>query len=90
MPNVLIRDVSGDDLEQLRSAAADRGLSLQAYLREAVHTQAAHLRRRKALDRTARRLKGQTAVPDNERLAVLDAMDDAHTERAEELSDPPT
>ncbi|NDL59510.1 hypothetical protein [Phytoactinopolyspora mesophila] len=90
MPNVLIRDVPGDDLEQLRSAAADRGLSLQAYLREAVHMQAAHLRRRQALDRAARRLHGQTAVPDDERLAVLDAVDDAHVERAEELSDPPT
>lgn len=87
MPNVLIRDVPGDDLEQLRSAAADRGLSLQAYLREAVHTQAAHLRRRQALDRTTRRLHGQTTVPDDERLAVLDAIDDAHAERAEELSD---
>jgi hypothetical protein len=87
MPNVLIRDVPGDDLEQLRSAAADRGLSLQAFLREAVHAQAAHLRRRQALARTALRLHGQAAVADGERLAVLDAMDEAHVERAEELTD---
>jgi hypothetical protein len=50
MPNVLIRDVPADDLDQIRSAAAARGMSLQAYLFEAVHAQAAHLRVLEAID----------------------------------------
>ena len=88
MPNVLIRDVSPDDLEEIRSAATERGTSLQSYLRDAVHDQAAYLRRRTALARTAKRLRGQPAVPDQERQAVFDAIDDAHTERADQLIDP--
>ena len=64
-------------------------MSLQAYLRDAVHAQAAHLRRRAALARTAERLRGQPGVPEGERRAVLDAIDDAHTERADELADWP-
>jgi hypothetical protein len=89
MPNVLIRDVPQDDLEQIRSAAAERGTSLQSYLREAVHAQASYLRRRAALARTAERLAGQPAVPEAERRAVLDTIDDAHTERAGQLSEHP-
>lgn len=87
MPNVLIRDVSPDDLEEIRSAAIARGMSLQAYLRDAVHVQAAYLRRRAALRRTAERLSGRTAVPDTERRAVLDVVDDAHEERGHQLVD---
>jgi hypothetical protein len=89
VPNVLIRDVPADDLEQIRAAAADRGVSLQAYLREAVHAQAAHLRRRAALARIAERLRGKPGVPEGERSAVLEAIDGAHAERAEQLSDRP-
>jgi hypothetical protein len=89
VPNVLIRDVPAADLDQIRSAAADRGMSLQAYLRDAVHAQATHLRRRAALARTAERLRGQPSVPEDERRAVLDTIDDAHTERADELADRP-
>lgn len=89
MPNVLIRDVPAADLEEIRSAATDRGMSLQAYLRDAVHAQAAHLRRRAALARTAERLHGQPGVPEGERRAVLDAIDDAHIERADQLADRP-
>ena len=89
MPNVLIRDVPAADLEQIRSAAAERGMSLQAYLRDAVHAQATHLRRRATLARTAERLRGRPGVPEGERRAVLDAIDDAHTERAGELADRP-
>lgn len=87
MPNVLIRDVSPDDLEEIRSAATERGTSLQNYLRDAMHAQAAYLRRRASLARTAERLLGQPAVPDQERQAVFDAIDDAHTERADQLVD---
>jgi hypothetical protein len=89
VPNVLIRDVPAADLEQIRSAAADRGMSLQAYLRDAVHAQATHLRRRAALARTTERLRGRPGVSEGERGAVLDAIDDAHTERADELADRP-
>ncbi|WP_129665741.1 antitoxin [Phytoactinopolyspora endophytica] len=89
MPNVMIRDVPAADLEQIRSAAADQGVSLQAYLRDAVHTQAAQLRRRVAVARTAERLRGRDAVPETERQAVLEAIDDAHAERAEQLTDRP-
>ncbi len=89
MPNVLIRDVPADDLEQIRSAAAQQGTSLQSYLRDAVRAQAVHLRRQAALTRTAERLRGRPDVPADERRAVLDAIADAHTERAEQLSRPP-
>lgn len=85
MPNVLIRDVPRDDLEQIRSAAAERGMSLQNYLRDAVHAQAAYLRRQAALARTAERLGGRPEVPADERQSVLDAIADAHTERADQL-----
>ena len=89
MPNVLIRDVPADDLDQIRSAAAARGTSLQNYLRDAVHAQAAYLRRQAALTRAAERLRDRTEVPADERRAVLDAIADAHTERADQLSDRP-
>jgi hypothetical protein len=89
VPNVLIRDVPADDLEQIRRAAADRGMSLQAFLRDAVHVQAAHLRRRAAVHRVGERLRGQDAVPPEDRSAVLDAIDDAHDERAAHLGDRP-
>jgi len=89
MPNVLIRDVPPEDLEQIRSAAAERGTSLQSYLREAVHAQAAYLRRQAALTRTAERLGGQPPVPESERRAVLDAIDDAHAERVGQLTERP-
>ncbi|MGH9091231.1 MAG: hypothetical protein ACRDZR_07635 [Acidimicrobiales bacterium] len=87
MPNVLIRDVPPDDLKEIRSAATERGTSLQTYLLDAVHAQAAYLRRRAALRRTAERLAGQPAVPDKARRAVFDAVDDAHAERADRLAD---
>jgi hypothetical protein len=88
VPNVLIRDVPSDDLEQIRRAAADRGMSVQAFLRDAVHVQAAHLRRRAALDRVGERLRGQGSVSPDDRSAVLDAIDSAHDDRAAQLSDP--
>ncbi len=89
MPNVLIRDVPADDLAQIRSAAAGRGTSLQAYLRDAVHAQATYLRRQAALARTERRLQDRPRVPEDERTAVLDAIDEAHAERADQVSDRP-
>lgn len=85
MSNVLIRDVPPADLEQIRSAAAERGTSLQNYLLQTVHAQAAYLRRQAALTRTAQRLAGSRGVPEEERGAVLDAIDSAHNERAAQL-----
>ena len=87
MPNVLIRGVPTEDLERIRAAAAARGVSLQSYLREAVHAQASFLRRQEALARTADRLRGRPEVPGEERQAVLDAIGAAHESRADELGD---
>ena len=89
MPNVLIRDVPADDLDQIRSAAALAGTSLQHYLLEAVRAQAAHLRRQAALALAAERLRGRPLVPEFERDAVLEAVAAAHAERADDLSGPP-
>lgn len=86
MPNVLIRDVPPDDLDQIRVVAAERGTSLQSYLRDAVHAQAVYLRRQAAIARAAERLRGQPEVPDSEREGVLAAVDRAHDERADQLS----
>lgn len=84
---MLIRNVPEDDLAQIRSAAAERGTSLQSYLREALRMQAVYLRRQEALGRTAERLHGRPTVPPEERRAVLDAVDEATAERADQLSD---
>lgn len=89
MPNVLIRDVPPDDLDQIRAAAARQGTSLQSYLREALRSQAAFLRRQRALATTARRLRNRPEVSESERAAVLDAIDDAHGERSEQLAGRP-
>jgi hypothetical protein len=85
MASVLIRDVPAEDLDQIRSAAAAQGMSLQAYLLAAVHAQASHLRRREALNQTAARLQHQRAVDEQDRQAVLEAIDDAHADRGAQL-----
>lgn len=89
MTNVLIRDVPAEDLDDIRSAASAQGSSLQNYLRDAVLAQAAYVRRQAALARTADRLRGGQAVPADERDAVLTAIADALTERAEQLIERP-
>lgn len=89
MSNVLIRDVPPEDLERIRAAAAARGTSLQSYLLEAVRAQASYLRRQEALSRSADRLSSQAEVPVSERAAVLDAVADAHAERADRLANRP-
>jgi uncharacterized damage-inducible protein DinB len=86
MPNVLIRDMPADDLEEAKSAAAERGMSLQAYLRDIVHAQMVWRRRQATLAEIAESLRGQPSVSDEEQLAVLDAIDAAHAERAEQLA----
>jgi len=89
MSNVLIRDVLPDDLDQIRSAAAEQGASLQSYLRDAVHAQAVYLRRQAAIAATAERLRGGSPVPEGERDVVLSLVDQAHQERADQLSSRP-
>jgi hypothetical protein len=89
MTNVLIRDVPAGDLDQIRSAAAARGTSLQNYLRDVVLAQAAYLRRQEALARAAKRLGGRPEVAADDRQAVLDAIADGHRERASQLIDRP-
>ena len=86
MPNVLIRDVPAEDLELIRVAAAQQGMSLQRFLRDAVHSQASYLRRRAALAKTTDRLRDRPEVPISERLAVLDAIAKEHAERADQLT----
>lgn len=85
MANVLLRDVPADDLDQIRAAAAERGVSVQRYLRDAVHAQAVHLRRQAAIASTAEWLRGRPGVPDDERRAVLAAVAGAHDERSTQL-----
>lgn len=85
MPNVLLRDVPDDVLEELKAAAGSRGQSLQAYLLDTVHAQVTYLRRQAALRRAADRLSGRPAVSEEARQAVLDAIEQAHTERAAQL-----
>lgn len=75
MSNVLIRDVPGDDLDELRAEAAAQGVSLQSYLLSTLQAQARHLRRREALSRVEQRLRGRSGVPESERAAVLDEVD---------------
>jgi hypothetical protein len=87
--DVLVRDVPDDDLDLIRSAAADQGVSLQHYLRDALRAQASYLRRRAALERTADRLRGTADVSADERAAVLEAIAQAHEQRADQLSGRP-
>jgi hypothetical protein len=86
MPNVLIRDVPTHDLDQIRAAAAAQGTSLQSYLLGVVHAQAMYIRRQAVIARTAERLRGRPDLPDDERDAVLAVIDQAHHERAAQLS----
>ncbi|MHB1509775.1 MAG: hypothetical protein ACYCST_07435 [Acidimicrobiales bacterium] len=90
MSNVLIRDVPPEDLEQIKEAAAQRGTTLQAYLWDTVHAQAAYLRRQDALARTAQRLHGRPAVSKEARESVLDAIDAADDERGSWVSQRPS
>lgn len=87
MANILIRDVPDDDLEQIRSAAAAQGTSVQRLLLGAVQAQATHLRRRAAITAIEDRLQGQAPVPEEERAAVLDAIDAEQDARARQLSE---
>jgi hypothetical protein len=84
--SLLIRDVPDGDLQVLRAAAAARGQSLQAYMLGAVHDRALYARRQEALGDISRRLEGQPLIPAPEREAVLDAVDAAHDERADDLA----
>ncbi|MDP9094352.1 MAG: hypothetical protein M3N95_15815 [Actinomycetota bacterium] len=88
MSDLLIRDVPADDLEQIRAAAAARGTSVQSYLRDAVHAQAVYVRRQAALGHIAGLLKGRPGVPEEERSAVLAAIQLAHDERADDTGGP--
>ncbi|WP_380163983.1 hypothetical protein [Jannaschia sp. R86511] len=87
MPDVLIRDVPGDDLDLIRSTAAGLGVSLQSYLRSAVQAQATYLRRQQALADLNQRLSGKPSVTEDDRTAVLEGLTDDQVERAEDLLD---
>jgi hypothetical protein len=85
MTDVLIRDVAPADLQVIRNAAAEKGISLQAYLKAAMHAQAVHVRRQDALARAGKRLEGTPEVPESERAAVLQAIADENEQRAQQL-----
>lgn len=78
-----------EDLELIRAAAAYQGASLQSYLRDTIHAQAVHLRRQAAIAQTEARLAGRPPVPESERAAVLDLVEQAHQDRAEHLGSRP-
>ena len=59
---------------------------MQAHLRDAVHAYSVWVRRQAALRETARRLEGKKPVSEEDRLAVLDAMDAELQERADRLA----
>ena len=84
-----VRTKLGLRLDQLRAVAAERGTSLQSYLRDAVHAQAVCLRRQAAIADTSERLRGQAEVPDSERDSVMVAVERAHQERTDQLSGRP-
>ena len=85
MSDVLIRDVPPADLDRIRAAAAEQGLSVQGYLRAALRSQAAYLRRQDALSRIESRLAGHPAVSVDERDAVLAAVDAEDDRRSADL-----
>jgi hypothetical protein len=85
MPDVLIRNVPAEDLQIIRDAAEERGISVQAYLQQVMHAQAAYVRRQEALARLRQRLEGTPEVPERERAAVLQAIADTDERRTEQL-----
>ena len=87
MTDVLIRNVAPEDMQVIRDAAAERGISVQAYLQEGLHAQAMYVRRRNALARAKQRLEGLPGVAESERTAVLQAIAEENERRAEELGD---
>ena len=87
MSDVLIRDVPPNELDVIRAAASAQGVSVQRYLRDSLHAQVMWIRRQEALQRAEERLRGRPAVSEEDRDAVLDAMDAATDERAAELAD---
>lgn len=86
MPNVLIRDIPDADLDEIRAAAQSSGESMQARLLAAVQSEATYLRRQAALKSIRARLDGLSPVSEEDRAAVLDAIEAAHAERAAGLA----
>lgn len=83
MPDVLIRNVPPEDLQAIRDAAGEKGISVQAYLQEVMHAQAAYVRRHEGLARVSQRLDGRPPVREAERTAVLQTIADEEERRAQ-------
>ena len=88
MTDVLIRGVPPEDLERIRTAAAEQGVSLQNYLLATVQGQASYVRRQEALAIVGQRLQDRPEVSADDREAVLNAIDAAEADREDQLSDP--
>lgn len=86
MSDVLLRGVPAEDLEPIRAAASAAGASVQSYLRDTVHAQAVHLRRRAAITAAGQRLQGRAPVPAAERHAVQETLDRAEVDRGDHLA----
>lgn len=82
---MLVRDIPPDDLDMIRLAAAEQGMSVQSYLRQTLRAQAAYLRRQATLSGIERRLEGRPVVPEGERAAVLAEIAAEQDRRADDL-----
>jgi plasmid stability protein len=77
MPDVMIRNISAEDMQALKAEARGSGRSLQAELREVLHRHAQRARRRAALARMAEHAEAAGVDTGASREAV-DSVKDAY------------
>ncbi len=73
MTSVLLRNLPDDEIATIKAAAAAAGVSMQSYLREAVHAQAEYFLRQEALRKISDSVRGST-IPEADREAIFDEM----------------
>jgi hypothetical protein len=87
MPDLLIRNVTDADLQLIREAAAQEGISMQSYMLRNVQRHATYLRRQATLA-TLRSERGHRApISDEDRAVIRKAMYDAFDELGERHAD---
>ncbi len=82
MTNVIVRNVPPNDVAVLKQAAADAGVSLQAYLGERLRNEAARRRRQEAVDRMRARMAGHSTLTAAE---VAESVSVAREERSKSM-----
>jgi hypothetical protein len=87
MPDLLIRNMTDADLQLIREAAAEEGISMQSYLLRTVTRHATYLRRQSTLATIQRELRGHGALTDDDRAAVRKAMEAAIDDLGEHHAD---